>query len=62
MAAGLGGAWGLTRYLKSMVFGVTVLDGATFAIMPVVLASDCDGGIVCAGAEGLARGPHDRSS
>ena len=35
--AGLGGAWGLTRYLKSMLYGVTALDGATFAAMPVVL-------------------------
>lgn len=39
MAAGLGGAWWLTRYLKSMLFGVTVLDGATFAVMPIVLAA-----------------------
>jgi putative ABC transport system permease protein len=35
--AGLGGAWGLTRYLQSMLYGVTALDGATFAVMPVVL-------------------------
>ena len=35
--AGLGGAWGLTRYLQSMLYGVTPLDGATFAVMPVVL-------------------------
>jgi len=35
--AGLGGAWGLTRYLKSMLYGVTALDAATFAAMPVVL-------------------------
>ena len=34
---GLGGAWALTRYLQSMLYGVTALDGATFAIMPVVL-------------------------
>ena len=34
---GLGGAWGLTRYLKSMLYGVTALDGATFSAMPVVL-------------------------
>jgi putative ABC transport system permease protein len=34
---GLGGAWGLTRYLKSMLYGVTALDAATFSAMPVVL-------------------------
>ena len=36
-AAGLGGAWGLTRYLKSMLYGVTELDAATFLAMPLVL-------------------------
>lgn len=35
--AGLAGAWGLTRYLQSMLYGVTALDGATFAVMPAVL-------------------------
>jgi predicted permease len=35
--AGLGGAWGLTRYLQSLLYGVTALDAATFAVMPVVL-------------------------
>ncbi|HKX00475.1 MAG TPA: ABC transporter permease [Bryobacteraceae bacterium] len=35
--AGLGGAWALTRYLKSMLYGVAALDTATFAVMPVVL-------------------------
>jgi predicted permease len=37
--AGLGGAWGLTRYLKSMLYGVTALDATTFAATPVVLVS-----------------------
>jgi putative ABC transport system permease protein len=37
--AGLGGSWWLTRYLKSMLFGVTPLDGWTFASMPVALAA-----------------------
>jgi len=37
--AGLAGAWGLTRYLKSMLYGVTELDAVTFAVMPVVLIS-----------------------
>lgn len=35
--AGLGGAWGLTRYLKSMLYGVTALDAETFAAMPLAL-------------------------
>jgi len=39
VVAGLGGAWVLTRYLKSMLYGVTALDGATFAVMPVVLVT-----------------------
>jgi putative ABC transport system permease protein len=37
--AGLAGAWGLTRYLHSMLYGVTALDGATFAAMPLLLAA-----------------------
>lgn len=37
--AGLAGAWGLTRYLHSMLYGVTAVDGATFAAMPVLLAA-----------------------
>ncbi|PYT26878.1 MAG: hypothetical protein DMG57_20000 [Acidobacteria bacterium] len=37
VVAGLSGAWALTRYLESMLYGVTALDGATFAVMPVVL-------------------------
>ena len=39
VVVGLGGAWVLTRYLKSMLYGVTALDGATFAMMPVVLVA-----------------------
>jgi len=39
ISMGWGAAWGLTRYLKSMLFGVTALDGATFAIMPAALAA-----------------------
>ncbi|HEY2012253.1 MAG TPA: FtsX-like permease family protein, partial [Bryobacteraceae bacterium] len=38
-AAGLAGAWGLTRYLKSMLYGVTALDSATFALMTLLLAA-----------------------
>jgi putative ABC transport system permease protein len=37
--AGIGSAWGLTRYLKSMLYGVAPLDGWTFATMPVLLAA-----------------------
>ena len=37
--AGLGGAWALTRYLHSMLYGVTALDNATCAIMGIALAT-----------------------
>jgi putative ABC transport system permease protein len=37
MVAGLGGAWWLTRYLQSMLYGVTTVDATTFAVMPIVL-------------------------
>ena len=37
IVAGLGGAWALTRYLKSMLYGVTALDSVTFTITPLVL-------------------------
>jgi putative ABC transport system permease protein len=37
MAAGLGFAWALTRYLTSMLYGVTALDVMTFAAMPFLL-------------------------
>jgi putative ABC transport system permease protein len=39
VVAGLGGAWALTRYLHSMLYGVTALDNATCAIMAFVLAA-----------------------
>jgi putative ABC transport system permease protein len=38
IAAGLGGAWALTRYVRSMLYGVTALDGLTFTITPLILA------------------------
>jgi putative ABC transport system permease protein len=38
-AAGLIAAAVLTRYLKSMLYGVTTLDGWTFAAMPFLLAA-----------------------
>jgi putative ABC transport system permease protein len=34
---GLGGAWGLTRYLRTMLYGVTPVDGVTFAGAAVAL-------------------------
>jgi putative ABC transport system permease protein len=37
--AGLSGAWALTRYLHSMLYGVTALDNATCAVMAVALAA-----------------------
>jgi putative ABC transport system permease protein len=38
IAAGLGGAWTVTRYIRSMLYGVSELDPATFAITSVLLA------------------------
>ena len=35
--AGLAGAWALTRYVKSMLHGVTALDPVTFVIAPLAL-------------------------
>jgi ABC-type antimicrobial peptide transport system permease subunit len=34
---GLAGAWGLTRYLERMLYGVEPSDAATFIAMPLVL-------------------------
>jgi predicted permease len=36
---GLGGAWALTRYIRSMLYAVTNLDAATFALAPILLAA-----------------------
>jgi putative ABC transport system permease protein len=35
--AGLAAAWALTRYAKSMLFGITTLDAPSFALAPLVL-------------------------
>ncbi|MDQ2947611.1 MAG: FtsX-like permease family protein, partial [Acidobacteriota bacterium] len=34
---GVTGAWGVTRYLNSMLYGVTALDALTFVSMPILL-------------------------
>ena len=39
IAFGLGGAWALTRYIRSMLYGVTELDATTFSLAPVMLAT-----------------------
>lgn len=38
-ALGIAGAWGVTRYLSSMLYGVTALDTMTFTAMPIVLSA-----------------------
>jgi ABC-type antimicrobial peptide transport system permease subunit len=39
IAAGLGGAWAVTRYMRSMLYGVNELDPTTFALTSVLLAA-----------------------
>lgn len=39
IVAGLGGAWALTRYIRSMLYGVSELDTTTFAVTSVLLAA-----------------------
>jgi predicted permease len=39
IAAGLGGAWAVTRYIRSMLYGVSELDPTTFAATSVLLAA-----------------------
>ena len=39
IAAGLGGAWAVTRYIRSMLYGVSELDPTTFALTSVLLAA-----------------------
>jgi putative ABC transport system permease protein len=39
VAAGVAGAWGLTRYLTAMLYGVTPLDGVTFSAAALLLVA-----------------------
>jgi predicted permease len=39
VAAGLGGAWALTRFLNTMLYGVSALDAPTLAAAPAILAA-----------------------
>jgi len=39
IAAGTAGAWGVTRFLSSLLFGVRPTDPATFALVPLLLAA-----------------------
>jgi predicted permease len=36
-AAGFGGAWALTRFIRSMLYGVTEMDAPTLCLAPVLL-------------------------
>jgi ABC-type antimicrobial peptide transport system permease subunit len=38
IAAGLAGAWAVTRYIRSMLHGVSELDPTTFALTSILLA------------------------
>jgi putative ABC transport system permease protein len=38
VVAGLGGSWALTRFLETLLYGVTATDPPTLAIAPIVLA------------------------
>jgi putative ABC transport system permease protein len=39
IATGIAGAWGMTRFLSSLLFGVRPTDPMTFAMVPVLLAA-----------------------
>ena len=39
MAVGLGSAAGVTRLMRSLLFGISPLDPVTFTAMPIVLAA-----------------------
>jgi predicted permease len=48
--AGLAGAWALTRFVRTMLYGIAALDGPTFLITPLILAA-----VVVAASLGPAR-------
>jgi predicted permease len=50
IGAGVAGAWALTRYIKSILYGITALDTPSFALAPVVLLA-----VVLAATIGPAR-------
>ncbi len=39
VTAGLGGAWALTRYIRSMLYNVAELEASTFCLAPVLLTA-----------------------
>src|SRR5260370_31276457 len=39
MIAGLGGAWALTRYVRTMLYGISALDAPTFVVTPLILTT-----------------------
>jgi len=39
MATGMAGAWVVTRFLSSLLFGVRLTDPITFVLVPVILAA-----------------------
>jgi ABC-type antimicrobial peptide transport system permease subunit len=48
--AGLAGAWALTRFIRTMLYGIAALDAPTFLITPLILAA-----VVVAASLGPAR-------
>jgi putative ABC transport system permease protein len=48
--AGLAGAWALTRFVRTMLYGIAALDAPTFLIAPLILAA-----VVVAASLGPAR-------
>jgi predicted permease len=39
LVAGVAGAWGLTRFMQGMLFGIGTTDPLTFAVVPLLLAA-----------------------
>ena len=53
---GIAGALALTRFLTTLLFGVTPTDSVTFVVVSVDVFCDRDGRVVDSGVEGDARG------